>query len=62
MLNEIRWFEKYRGHDLYVSDSYLDENLSIDDYIIDLESNLFSHEFIFDSQNDRSLIHYEYFK
>ena len=54
MLNEIRWFEKYRGQDIYVSDSYLDTNLSVDDYIVDLESNLFTHEFIFDTQNDRS--------
>lgn len=47
MLNEIRWFEKYREQNINVADSFLDMNLNVDDYIAELESNLFTHEIIF---------------
>ena len=49
MLNEIRWFEKYREQNINVADSFLDMNLNVDDYIAELESNLFTHEVIFNS-------------
>ena len=47
MLNEIRWFEKYREQNINVADSFLDMNLNVDDYIAELESNLFTHEIVF---------------
>ena len=47
MLNEIRWFEKYREQNINVADAFLDMNLNVDDYIAELESNLFMHEVIF---------------
>ena len=47
MLNEIRWFEKYREQNINVADSFLDMRLNVDDYIAELESNLFTHEIIF---------------
>ena len=49
MLNEIRWFEKYREQNINVADAFLDTNLNVDDYIAELESNLFTHEVIFNS-------------
>ena len=47
MLNEIRWFEKYREQNINVADSFLDMRLNVDDYIAELESNLFTHEIVF---------------
>ena len=47
MLNEIRWFEKYREQNVNVADSFLDISLNVDDYIAELESNLFTHETVF---------------
>ena len=47
MLNEIRWFEKYREQNINVADSFLDISLNVDDYIAELESNLFTHEIVF---------------
>ena len=47
MLNEIRWFEKYREQNINVADSFLDIRLNVDDYIAELESNLFTHEIVF---------------
>ena len=47
MLNEIRWFEKYREQNISVTDAFLDTNLNVNDYIAELESNLFTHEIIF---------------
>ena len=47
MLNEIRWFEKYREQNINVADAFLDMNLNVDDYIAELESNLFTHEIVF---------------
>ena len=49
MLNEIRWFEKYREQNINVADSFLDISLNVDDYIAELESNLFTHEIVFNS-------------
>ena len=47
MLNEIRWFEKYREQNINVADAFLDMSLNVDDYIAELESNLFTHEIVF---------------
>tara|TARA_B100000941_G_scaffold200354_1_gene145575 strand:- start:312 stop:605 length:294 start_codon:yes stop_codon:yes gene_type:complete len=47
MLNEIRWFEKYREQNINVADSFLDMSLNVDDYIAELESNLFMHDIVF---------------
>ena len=47
MLNEIRWFEKYREQNINVVDAFLDMSLNVDDYIAELESNLFAHEIVF---------------
>jgi len=49
MLNEIRWFEKYRKQSINVADAFLGMNLNVDDYIAELESNLFTYEVIFNS-------------
>lgn len=40
LMNEIRWFKKYRNQNLSVSDVYLGVSVSVDDYIVELESYL----------------------
>ena len=40
LMNEIRWFKKYSNQSLNVSDVYLGVLVSVDDYIVELESYL----------------------
>ena len=40
LMNEIRWFKKYSNQGLNVSDVYLGVSVSVDDYIVELESYL----------------------
>ena len=40
LMNEIRWFKKYSNQNLNVSDVYLGVSVSVDDYIVELESYL----------------------
>ena len=40
LTHEINWFKKYRNQNLNVSDVYLGITVSVDDYIVELESYL----------------------
>jgi len=40
LMNEIRWFKKYSNQNLNVSDVYLGVSVSVNDYIVELESYL----------------------
>ena len=40
LTHEINWFKKYRNQNLSVSDVYLGVTVSVDDYIVELESYL----------------------
>ena len=56
IISEIRWFDKYRGTGISVSDPYLHVYLDIDEYIADLEANIFIHDNIFGSDYDTSYL------
>ena len=40
LMNETRWFKKYSNQNLNVSDAYLGVLVSVNDYIVELESYL----------------------